>query len=132
MLVVLSSVTTQYFIAYNGITTPIDFWLQRAERVCIFSLIIGTTYTGTNRSRFYDRLVYLMLVLVFQTRKTIRFVRTANILWHMYPPRVHKDSLLVYVSTEPIGGDSYWTSRKNSLDMIVLIELSTINKVSLV
>jgi hypothetical protein len=33
MLVVLSSVTTQYVIAYNGITTPIDYWLQRAERV---------------------------------------------------------------------------------------------------
>jgi hypothetical protein len=31
--VVLSSVTTQYFIAYNGFTTPIDYWLQRAERV---------------------------------------------------------------------------------------------------
>ena len=35
MLVFLSSVTTQYFIAYNGITTPIDYWLQRAERVQI-------------------------------------------------------------------------------------------------
>ena len=34
MFVVLSSVTpTQYYIAYNGITTPIDYWLQRAERV---------------------------------------------------------------------------------------------------
>jgi hypothetical protein len=33
MLVVLSSVTTQYFIAYNGFTTPIDYWLQRAQRV---------------------------------------------------------------------------------------------------
>jgi hypothetical protein len=36
MLVVLSSVTTQYFIAYNGITKPIDYWLQRAERVILF------------------------------------------------------------------------------------------------
>ena len=26
-------ITTQYFIAYNGITTPIDYWLQRAERL---------------------------------------------------------------------------------------------------
>ena len=40
MLVVLSSVTTQYFIAYNGFITPIDYWLQRAERVkiCIRSV----------------------------------------------------------------------------------------------
>jgi hypothetical protein len=26
-------ITSQYFIAYNGITTPIDYWLQRAERL---------------------------------------------------------------------------------------------------
>jgi hypothetical protein len=26
-------ITTQYFIAYNGITTPIDYWSQRAERL---------------------------------------------------------------------------------------------------
>ena len=31
MAVILFSVTIQYFIAYNGITTPIDYWLQRAE-----------------------------------------------------------------------------------------------------
>jgi hypothetical protein len=41
MLVVLSSVTTQYFIAYNGITTPIDYWLQRAERVDEYRLKIA-------------------------------------------------------------------------------------------
>ena len=33
MFVVLSSVTAQYVTAYNGITTPIDYRLQRAERV---------------------------------------------------------------------------------------------------
>ena len=31
-------ITTQYFIAYNGITTPIDYWLQRAEWVDYFML----------------------------------------------------------------------------------------------
>jgi hypothetical protein len=36
MLVILSSVTTQYFIAYNGFTTPIYYyWLPRAEWVRI-------------------------------------------------------------------------------------------------
>jgi hypothetical protein len=29
----LQPITTQYFIAYNGFTTPIDYWLQHAERL---------------------------------------------------------------------------------------------------
>ena len=33
-------ITTQYFIAYNGITTPIDYWLQRAERLTESRLVI--------------------------------------------------------------------------------------------
>jgi hypothetical protein len=41
MLMVLSSGTTQYVIAYNDITTPIDYWLQRAERVDEYRLKIG-------------------------------------------------------------------------------------------
>ena len=35
-------VTTQYFIACNGITTPIDYWLQRAERVLQHIAVIST------------------------------------------------------------------------------------------
>jgi hypothetical protein len=41
MPVVLSSVTTQYFIAYNAITTPIDYWLQR-EAIYIIEIINNT------------------------------------------------------------------------------------------
>jgi hypothetical protein len=34
-------ITTQYLIAYNGFTTPIDYWLQRAERL---EIIIACKY----------------------------------------------------------------------------------------
>ena len=32
------AITTQYFIAYNGFTTTIDYWLQRAERLSFVGL----------------------------------------------------------------------------------------------